>query len=139
MSMGFNLEQILEKERVWIATSRASRGESAPHDDLVGLALSGGGARSATFALGVLRGLARAGVFDRIDYVSGVGEGCYVTGWLTTWIRRASIEQVEEGLRGTPGAESPQIQRLRQSVSGASVSGVATDLPAGMTNARFTA
>ena len=139
MSMGFNLEQILEKERVWIATSRASRGESAPHDDLVGLALSGGGARSATFALGVLRGLARAGVFDRIDYVSGVSEGCYITGWLTTWIRRASIEQVEEGLRGTPGAESPQIQRLRQSVSGASVSGVATDLPAGMTNARVTA
>src|ERR1700752_2442926 len=36
------------------------------------LCLSGGGIRSASFSVGVLQGLARAGVLDRFDYLSTV-------------------------------------------------------------------
>ncbi len=43
----------------------------------IGLALSGGGIRSATFALGLLRGLARNGVLKRFDYLSTVSGGGY--------------------------------------------------------------
>jgi hypothetical protein len=44
----------------------------------VGLALSGGGIRSATFCLGLLRALAKAGTLPHIDYLSTVSGGGYV-------------------------------------------------------------
>lgn len=44
----------------------------------IGLALSGGGIRSATFCLGLLRGLAQRGVLKRFDYLSTVSGGGYV-------------------------------------------------------------
>ncbi|HEX9366525.1 MAG TPA: hypothetical protein VF921_07855 [Vicinamibacterales bacterium] len=52
------------------------------------LCLSGGGIRSATFALGVLQGLAFAGVLGTIDYLSTVSGGGYTGGWFTAWLRR---------------------------------------------------
>jgi hypothetical protein len=55
---------------------------------LSGLALSGGGIRSATFALGVLQGLARLRLLRRFDYLSTVSGGGYIGGWLAAWIRR---------------------------------------------------
>lgn len=52
------------------------------------LCLSGGGIRSASFALGVIQGLARCGVLDRFDYLSTVSGGGYLGSWLSTWIHR---------------------------------------------------
>jgi hypothetical protein len=43
----------------------------------IGLALSGGGVRSATFCLGLLRALAKNGVLRRFDYLSTVSGGGY--------------------------------------------------------------
>ena len=45
---------------------------------VIGLALSGGGIRSATFCLGLLRGLAQRGVLKRFDYLSTVSGGGYI-------------------------------------------------------------
>jgi hypothetical protein len=45
---------------------------------LVGLALSGGGIRSATFNLGVLQGLEHSDVLSKIDYMSTVSGGGYI-------------------------------------------------------------
>ena len=54
-----------------------------PTDEpLVGLALSGGGIRSATFGLGILQALKRLGLFAALDYVSTVSGGGYIGGWL---------------------------------------------------------
>ena len=68
-------------------TANESRELNSPR---VGLALSGGGVRSATFALGLMRGLARAqdddapskslashGLLGRLDYLSSVSGGGY--------------------------------------------------------------
>ncbi|WP_109126008.1 patatin-like phospholipase family protein [Dyella sp. C11] len=44
----------------------------------MGLALSGGGIRSATFCLGLLRALAKNGVLHRFDYLSTVSGGGYI-------------------------------------------------------------
>ncbi|HEX5528930.1 MAG TPA: patatin-like phospholipase family protein, partial [Methylomirabilota bacterium] len=60
------------------------------------LCLSGGGIRSATFALGVLQGLARAGLLTQFHYLSTVSGGGYIGAWLSAWIHRAGndVEKV---------------------------------------------
>jgi hypothetical protein len=49
------------------------------------LCLSGGGVRSGSFGLGVIQGLARAGVLGKFEYLSTVSGGGYIGGWLTAW------------------------------------------------------
>jgi hypothetical protein len=56
--------------------------------NLVGLALSGGGIRSATFNLGVFQALAELGLLRKIDYLSTVSGGGFIGGWLAAWIQR---------------------------------------------------
>ena len=60
------------------------------------LCLSGGGIRSATFALGVLQGLARAGLLTQFHYLSTVSGGGYIGAWLSAWIHRTGndVEKV---------------------------------------------
>jgi hypothetical protein len=54
--------------------------------DYVGLALSGGGIRSATFNLGLLQELASNGVLETVDYLSTVSGGGYVGGFWSAWL-----------------------------------------------------
>jgi predicted acylesterase/phospholipase RssA len=64
------------------------RGERTPGETpyLFGLALSGGGIRSATFSLGVLQRLARARLLERVDYLSTVSGGGYIGSALSWWM-----------------------------------------------------
>ncbi len=57
--------------------------------NLIGLAFSGGGIRSATFNLGILQALAGFKMLRHIDYFSTVSGGGYIGAWLTAWIKRA--------------------------------------------------
>jgi hypothetical protein len=77
--------QVLAAERERIARQRAYRGTG--DGPLVGLSLSGGGIRSACFALGVLQGLAEREALPRVDYLSTVSGGGYA-GAALTWFRR---------------------------------------------------
>ena len=52
--------------------------------ELVGLALSGGGIRSATFNLGLLQALCCQGILRRIDYLSTVSGGGFIGSSLTS-------------------------------------------------------
>lgn len=52
----------------------------ADHPSLFGIALSGGGIRSATFSLGVLQALAARGLFHQAHYLSTVSGGGYTGG-----------------------------------------------------------
>jgi len=61
------------------------RRRDANADNLTGLALSGGGIRSATFSLGVMQALARKGWLKRFDYLSTVSGGGYI-GTSLTWL-----------------------------------------------------
>ena len=47
------------------------------------ICISGGGIRSATFGLGVLRGLARCGLLGSFHYLSTVSGGGYIGSWLS--------------------------------------------------------
>src|SRR6185312_6157726 len=62
------------------------------------LCVSGGGIRSATFALGVIQGLAKLG------YLSTVSGGGYIGSWLSSWsARNGGIQPVIEELREPTG------------------------------------
>ena len=57
-------------------------------EHVTGLAFSGGGIRSGTFAVGFLQGLATLGLLRRFDYLSTVSGGGYAGGWLAAWLKR---------------------------------------------------
>lgn len=65
----------------------------------IGLALSGGGVRSATFCIGLLRALAKNGVLRRFDYLSTVSGGGYAgAAFGRLFSAKVKPEQVERGL-----------------------------------------
>ena len=97
----------LEEIRVSRRLRRAGKMRDSPAEDpitrahraqLLGLAFSGGGIRSATFNLGVLQALAATGLLRMVDYLSTVSGGGYIGSWLAAWIRRAGFDQVERDL-----------------------------------------
>jgi hypothetical protein len=83
------------------------------------LCISGGGIRSATFALGAIQGMAEHGILEGFDYMSTVSGGGYIGGWLTAWIKRAKgLANVVPGLlrnarEAGEGLADP-IQHLRE-------------------------
>jgi hypothetical protein len=56
--------------------------------DRFGLALSGGGIRSATFNLGFAQALAHLGILKEVDYLSSVSGGGYFGGFWMAWLQR---------------------------------------------------
>jgi hypothetical protein len=71
-----------DAEHAYIKAWRAQTGRSE-RPSWTGLALSGGGIRSAVFCLGVLQGLARHGLLKNFDYLSTVSGGGYIGSSLT--------------------------------------------------------
>jgi hypothetical protein len=78
--------------RKYVRTTCGSSEGSKPDDkgSLVGLALSGGGIRSATFGLGVLEELQSRELLEKIDYLSTVSGGGYIGAWLSANCKRAA-------------------------------------------------
>src|SRR5207249_705301 len=73
-------ERTLIAHRRDVAFPRAAGAKWQPADvtdDLVGLALSGGGIRSAMFNLGLLQALHANGLLRYVDYLSTVSGGSY--------------------------------------------------------------
>jgi hypothetical protein len=107
-----SFDQVLDAELEAIRDLRKLRGrEQEPfrgatpvaraHDaNLLGLAFSGGGIRSATFNLGVIQGLARLGLLSRFDLLSVNSGGGYIGGWLEAWIHRLGMAGVVRALAG---------------------------------------
>ena len=84
------------------------RPDTSRSGPLVGLALSGGGIRSACFSLGAIQALEKLRLFDHLDYISTVSGGGYVGAWLQAALahdRRRAIE--------LDGEEPSEIRFLR--------------------------
>jgi predicted acylesterase/phospholipase RssA len=94
------------------------------------LCLSGGGIRSAAFALGVIQALAthprtangdrveqpQDSLLSKIQYLSTVSGGGYIGSWLSAWVTRAGFAEVWSNLVGRPKGsdiEPPVIAWLR--------------------------
>lgn len=83
------------------------------------LCISGGGIRSATFALGAIQGLADRNLLQSFDYLSTVSGGGYIGSWLTSWKQRAGgLDRILPFLRRTsppiPPDQPDPIQHLRE-------------------------
>jgi hypothetical protein len=70
------------------------------------LCLSGGGIRSASFAMGVVQGLAQRGLLRRFDYLSTVSGGGYTGSWLSAWMSRDGADRVHDQLSGAKSAKA---------------------------------
>lgn len=95
-------------------SERRRRGKPSPEtslSDVVGLALSGGGIRSATFSLGVVQVLADKGLLKDIDLLSTVSGGGYTGSFITSHVGRG--EPLSE-LASPRGPDTRTIARLRQ-------------------------
>ena len=112
------LDRLSPRERAAIAKRRKryDLGPQAPS----GLALSGGGIRSATFSLGLLRGLSERHLLQRFDYLSTVSGGGYAGSFLCgLFVPRGKQKAIvdpagDADLLGQPRAQAA-LGYLRQS------------------------
>ena len=96
--MSDEIEQLVDERRSALgAPPRSQRG-------IWGLALSGGGIRSATFCFGLLRGLAAERLLLRFDLLSTVSGGGYIGAMLGRLLQRA----------GGPGDVRDIVDRLHE-------------------------
>jgi predicted acylesterase/phospholipase RssA len=127
-----SFKEVLSKEIDVVRQARIKRqmpqGQDPLEKDLVGMAFSGGGIRSATFNLGVIQALASANLLKFIDYLSTVSGGGYIGSWLSSWAYHVSqkpgagqnhIAQVEAELNRRPehpgdDTEPRQVHFLRK-------------------------
>ncbi|WP_441261152.1 hypothetical protein AB7008_48165 [Bradyrhizobium sp. 521_C7_N1_3] len=91
-------------------------------DWAAGLALSGGGIRSATFAIGIMVALSKRGLLPQFDYLSTVSGGGYAGSFLTQLLGTAtsgsnlSLRRLDLPFKRSEG-ESELLRRIRQSSS----------------------
>jgi hypothetical protein len=88
-------------------------------EPLTALCISGGGIRSATFALGAIQSLADQGLLQSVDYLSTVSGGGYIGSWLTSWKQRAGgLDRILPFLcrksPPIPPSQPDPIQHLRE-------------------------
>jgi len=83
-------QKMSEEEDKEIEKRREAAGTS--NVETVGVALSGGGIRSATFCLGVFQALAEHGLLGKIDYLSTVSGGGYFGSFLGRLFTRAWVD-----------------------------------------------
>jgi hypothetical protein len=115
-------EQMLSEERAAVSALRNGKTDGP----WIGLALSGGGIRSASFAMGVMQGLDAVKVMERVDYLSTVSGGGYIGASLSYFIC--------ERARRHPGDKSFWFPFGRKGQSGArgdSVAGARSELHEG--------
>ena len=90
-----------------------------PEKARAALCISGGGIRSATFALGIMQRLAGYGLLTKFHFLSTVSGGGYIGSWLSSFARRdpGGMASVQRGIKGVPAAErnplEPEIAPLK--------------------------
>ncbi len=78
---------------------------------VTGLAISGGGVRSATLHLGVLQSLAKAHLLRRVDFLSTVSGGGYVGSFLGRFFDRLRYDPVSGAGRHCPEPGPDRVER----------------------------
>jgi predicted acylesterase/phospholipase RssA len=95
------LTTVVGEEAARLCQPNVTRAAAVPEQPgHIGLALSGGGIRSATFCLGVLQALSQRQRLASFDYLSTVSGGGYIGSWLSAWIKRAGLHAVQCALGG---------------------------------------
>lgn len=113
-----NFDQVVQQESKYVQARREGVSpkdvkDDTPPSDLVGLAISGGGIRSATFTLGVLEVFKKQNLLKKIDYLSTVSGGGYIGGWLSANCKRA-IDRGEPSWLNPDAKWDKSIYHLRR-------------------------
>jgi predicted acylesterase/phospholipase RssA len=87
-----NIEHILNEEWTQYLSKRRSSQPSDWRHRLTGLAISGGGIRSAAFSLGVLQHLAAEKLLVFFDYLSTVSGGGYIGGSISYFLNHPAFD-----------------------------------------------
>lgn len=139
-----DLEDVIASEQEYIDQRRehydlpeVDNTSSYAHQQKWGLAISGGGIRSATLGLGMIQKLIVEGLFKRFDYMSTVSGGGYIGSCLSTLMstdpdKFVQPDEEETGQKNPaiPGVESDTspfvllMRRLKNEEGGAESSGV---------------
>lgn len=121
-------DELLARELPELQERRRRVQPSLPDDaatvrsHLVGLALSGGGIRSASFNLGLLQALCAFGLLRHVDYLSTVSGGGYIGSFLSTLLADPKAKMCQDNpvlrchLLGTSSGAQPN--RVRDFVRG---------------------
>src|SRR4051812_41809178 len=114
--------EMLEEERRAVEALR----EKETDGPWLGLALSGGGIRSASFAMGVMQGLHAAQVMKNFDYLSTVSGGGYIGSSLSYFLcEHARLNPQNQefwfpfGRKGQPGARGDRTLEPLMPLAGA--------------------
>lgn len=100
--------------RLFVAAEQPPESTSPRSEELIGLALSGGGIRSATFNLGVLQELHSLGLLGAVHYLSTVSGGGYTGGFWSAWRTRNGNANRLFPHRDENGSEPKEIRHLRE-------------------------
>lgn len=84
----FDSKSVMDEERFFLRLNESEK--------VLGLALSGGGIRSASFGLGVLQALLEHGILQSVDYLSTVSGGGYI-GSALSWFRKHHHGKAQDG------------------------------------------
>jgi len=108
---GTIVDAINGDERADVGARRRALGiATSPGVNATGVALSGGGIRSATFCLGVVQVLAERGLLNDIDFLSTVSGGGYTGSFLTA---RLGAGGSQRDVAGPFGPDPEPIRYLR--------------------------
>jgi hypothetical protein len=102
---------INNKEQQAVVSRRAKYDIPQSLTNAVGLGLSGGGIRSATFSLGVIQVLAQRRLLKDVDFLSTVSGGGYLGCFLTS---RLDSKDAHVGVAAPHGPDPDPIRFLRQ-------------------------
>ena len=119
------IEEVFPNEIEEIKKIRQRRGQNTANlggtlsteQGLVGLALSGGGIRSASFSLGVIQALEKYGILKSVDYLSTVSGGGFIGTCLSSVLNTdIDVEAEKSPFRHKLGNEESETMRhLRNS------------------------
>jgi hypothetical protein len=103
-------EAVRARRKAWLSGS-GNPPRPAAGQDAIGLALSGGGIRSATFSLGVVQVLAENGFLKEVDFLSTVSGGGYTGCFLT---QRLGGGEAHSGVAAPHGPDPEPVRYVRQ-------------------------
>ncbi|MEM7372844.1 MAG: patatin-like phospholipase family protein [Bacteroidota bacterium] len=101
-------KEFLDQRRKQYALPELDEQSSDPYNHLWGLAISGGGIRSATLGLGMIQKFIAKRIFKQFDYMSTVSGGGYIGSCLTTLMSTDPEKFVQPGQEET-GQLDPRI------------------------------
>lgn|SRR5262249_52100529 len=105
--------EILGRAPIMKISDPSATEQVSPIYDTLGLALSGGGIRATAISLGVLQAFNKAGVLDKIDYLSSVSGGGYIGTSLAATMTATHGRFVFVDEVTSPLAPSPAVAHLR--------------------------